>query len=117
MAVSLSVGWALGARFSNSSRKPKPIAEKLQPPEASAPPGEETESESEDEDDVADGDLSNVKAQMFEQCKLVRRYRTQRYLWPPHSELGPCRSHGLEDDVRKDCSSVSKVSFISPRSY
>ncbi|KAH8100537.1 peptidyl-tRNA hydrolase PTH2-domain-containing protein [Cristinia sonorae] len=72
VAVSLSVGYALGASsFRTTSASP--------PPKQPEPPTEETEEEesgSEDEEDVADGDLTQVKPGMFEECKLVLVVRT-----------------------------------------
>ena len=66
----MGVGYALGTRSlrlsqskANNTEAPKEHAKKTD---------EEEDNDSEDEEAVADGDLSAVKPGFFEECKLVR---------------------------------------------
>jgi hypothetical protein len=67
---------------------------------------EPTEDVSDDEEAVADGDLSSVKAGWTEPCKLVRSLRfTRRYI--AHQVLtGADSKNGLEHELWQDCCSV-----------
>lgn len=72
IAASLGVGYVLGASSSHSHAS-KPSSE---PSKQAKPLVEEANDEDsgweDEEDDAADGDLSNVKPRLFEECKLVR---------------------------------------------
>lgn len=63
--ASLSLGYHLGARSSIP-----PV--QLQPPSQDIEVQEAEESDDDEDESMADGDLSAIKAGFMEQCKLVR---------------------------------------------
>ncbi|PCH33427.1 peptidyl-tRNA hydrolase II [Wolfiporia cocos MD-104 SS10] len=71
VATSLSVGYALGARSAAAKSSSKPGSADV-PAQKRA----DEDEESDDEGDVADGDLSSVKPGFMEECKLVLVVRT-----------------------------------------
>lgn len=71
--VALSVGYAFGAHSASTrllAEQSKPTSLRQEPPN----PGKDVkeDSESEEEEEVADGDLGSVKAGFLEPCKMVR---------------------------------------------
>jgi hypothetical protein len=102
IAASFSIGYRLGQRTTTL------------PPASSEEPTEvqEAEVDSEDEDEeIADGDLSTIKAGFMEPCKLVS-YLTMRW---KHRYItrckGSCGTHRLEDDSGQNFCTVSRRYF------
>jgi len=76
VAASLSIGYRLGTQSINS---PPPLT----PDSESDVEVQEAEEDSEDEgEEIADGDLSTIKAGFMEQCKLVLVVRTDLKMSP-----------------------------------
>lgn len=72
VAASLGVGYTLGAR-SLPSGQVKTVPPQTEKTPEKPPLVESSEPEDEDSDEeAADGDLANIKAGLFEECKLVR---------------------------------------------
>ncbi|PSR71307.1 hypothetical protein PHLCEN_2v12821 [Hermanssonia centrifuga] len=78
IAASLGVGYAFGLKSAPTPHPPKPEVSPKIPPQQEIPPHtNDSESDSEEEDDVADGDLSAVKPGFLEPCKLVSAFHVR----------------------------------------
>jgi hypothetical protein len=108
IAACLSIGYHLGAQS----------AQKSTPSESEPPEGievQEAEVNSEDEDEeMADGDLSAVRPGFMEQCKLVSSSYVSSVL-RVNIVLplgGPCGANRLENDSRENICAVSGLKII-----
>ena len=110
--VALSIGYAFGARSATSRLHAEQSKSKSTGQDEQRNPPNDVKNDEEsdnDEGEVADGDLSSIKAGLLEPCKLVRLTFSCWNVDTRIGILGSCRAHRSWDVTRKGRGAVSFI--------